>query len=45
MRRRMLAGAAADAVLVTPAHQFPTGAVLSPERRAALVAWARSATR
>jgi GntR family transcriptional regulator/MocR family aminotransferase len=31
----------ADAVLVTPAHQFPTGAVLDPERRAALVAWAR----
>jgi GntR family transcriptional regulator / MocR family aminotransferase len=32
---------AADAVLVTPAHQFPTGAVLDPDRRAALVAWAR----
>ena len=31
----------ADAVLVTPAHQFPTGAVLDPERRVALVAWAR----
>jgi GntR family transcriptional regulator/MocR family aminotransferase len=30
-----------DAVVVTPAHQFPTGAVLSAERRAALVAWAR----
>jgi GntR family transcriptional regulator/MocR family aminotransferase len=30
----------ADAVLVTPAHQMPTGAVLSPERRAELVAWA-----
>jgi GntR family transcriptional regulator/MocR family aminotransferase len=30
----------ADAVLVTPAHHFPTGAVLSPDRRAALVAWA-----
>lgn len=30
-----------DAVAVTPAHQFPTGAVLSPGRRAALVAWAR----
>jgi GntR family transcriptional regulator/MocR family aminotransferase len=29
-----------DAVLVTPAHQYPTGAVLSPARRAALVAWA-----
>ena len=31
----------ADAVLVTPAHQFPTGAVLHPDRRAALLAWAR----
>jgi GntR family transcriptional regulator/MocR family aminotransferase len=30
-----------DAVAVTPAHQFPTGAVLSAARRAALVAWAR----
>ncbi|HZC26786.1 MAG TPA: PLP-dependent aminotransferase family protein [Actinopolymorphaceae bacterium] len=29
------------AVLVTPAHQFPTGVVLAPERRAALLAWAR----
>ena len=28
------------AVLVTPAHQFPTGAVLSRGRRAALVEWA-----
>ncbi|HTN24806.1 MAG TPA: PLP-dependent aminotransferase family protein [Solirubrobacteraceae bacterium] len=32
---------AIDAVVVAPAHQFPTGAVLSPERRTALVAWAR----
>ncbi len=30
----------ASAVLVTPAHQFPTGAVLAPERRAALIEWA-----
>jgi GntR family transcriptional regulator/MocR family aminotransferase len=29
----------ADAVLVTPGHQFPTGAVLGPERRRALLAW------
>jgi GntR family transcriptional regulator/MocR family aminotransferase len=28
------------AVLVTPAHQFPLGTQLSPERRAALVRWA-----
>jgi GntR family transcriptional regulator / MocR family aminotransferase len=31
----------AEAVLVTPAHQYPTGGVLTPGRRAALVAWAR----
>jgi GntR family transcriptional regulator/MocR family aminotransferase len=30
----------ASAVLVTSAHQFPTGAVLGPERRAALIEWA-----
>jgi GntR family transcriptional regulator / MocR family aminotransferase len=29
------------AVFVTPAHQYPTGAVLSPERRATLIEWAR----
>lgn len=33
----------ADTVFVTPAHQFPTGVVLSPERRVALVAWAHEA--
>jgi GntR family transcriptional regulator/MocR family aminotransferase len=32
-------GLHADAVLVTPAHQFPTGAVLAPERRRQLLAW------
>jgi GntR family transcriptional regulator / MocR family aminotransferase len=30
----------APAVLLTPAHQFPTGVVLAPERRQALVHWA-----
>jgi GntR family transcriptional regulator/MocR family aminotransferase len=30
------------AVVVTPAHQWPTGVVLAPERRHALVAWAAS---
>jgi GntR family transcriptional regulator / MocR family aminotransferase len=30
----------AAVALVTPAHQFPTGVVLSPARRAALVEWA-----
>ena len=29
-----------DAVVLTPAHQYPTGAVLSPERRSALIDWA-----
>ncbi|WP_326835246.1 PLP-dependent aminotransferase family protein [Amycolatopsis rhabdoformis] len=29
-----------DAVLTTPAHQFPTGAILAPARREALLAWA-----
>jgi GntR family transcriptional regulator/MocR family aminotransferase len=31
----------ARTALLTPAHQFPTGAVLSAERRTALAAWAR----
>lgn len=32
---------AADVVVVTPAHQFPLGGALSPDRRGRLVAWAR----
>jgi GntR family transcriptional regulator/MocR family aminotransferase len=36
-----LARTRARVVMVTPAHQFPTGVVLAPHRRAALVAWAR----
>jgi GntR family transcriptional regulator/MocR family aminotransferase len=31
----------ADAVVLTPAHQSPTGVVLTPDRRAALIAWLR----
>ncbi|WP_442738276.1 PLP-dependent aminotransferase family protein [Streptomyces pseudogriseolus] len=31
----------ADAVLLNPAHQFPLGGALRPERRAAVVEWAR----
>jgi GntR family transcriptional regulator/MocR family aminotransferase len=31
----------ADVVLLTPAHQAPTGVVLAPDRRTALVQWAR----
>ncbi|MEV6005647.1 PLP-dependent aminotransferase family protein [Streptomyces sp. NPDC051976] len=37
-----LAATRARTVLLTPAHQFPTGVPLSPERRAAVVSWARS---
>jgi GntR family transcriptional regulator/MocR family aminotransferase len=33
--------AEADSVVVAPAHQFPTGVVLSAERRRQLVGWAR----
>jgi GntR family transcriptional regulator/MocR family aminotransferase len=36
-----LAESKAEAVIVTPAHQSPTGVVLSARRRRALVDWAR----
>ncbi|MEU9131437.1 PLP-dependent aminotransferase family protein [Kitasatospora sp. NPDC048540] len=36
-----LAATGATVVLVTPAHQYPTGVVLAPARRAELIAWAR----
>jgi GntR family transcriptional regulator / MocR family aminotransferase len=36
-----LAASGAQAVVVTPAHQSPTGVVLSPARRQALTDWAR----
>jgi GntR family transcriptional regulator/MocR family aminotransferase len=35
----------ADAVVVTPAHQFPTGALLGARRRAALIEWAERGDR
>lgn len=35
-------GPRTGAVLLTPAHQFPTGAALTPERRSAAVDWART---
>jgi GntR family transcriptional regulator / MocR family aminotransferase len=35
----------AEAVVVTPAHQFPTGRVLGSERRAALIEWAERGER
>jgi GntR family transcriptional regulator/MocR family aminotransferase len=37
-----LASSAAEAVLTTPAHQSPTGVVLSAARRTALLEWARA---
>jgi GntR family transcriptional regulator/MocR family aminotransferase len=37
----VLERAAVDAVLMTPAHQYPTGAVLSGARRGALLDWLR----
>ncbi|HEY1689245.1 MAG TPA: PLP-dependent aminotransferase family protein [Solirubrobacteraceae bacterium] len=37
-----LAASQASVVVITPSHQFPTGAVLSPQRRAALIEWAES---
>jgi GntR family transcriptional regulator / MocR family aminotransferase len=36
-----LEGLDADALILTPSHQWPTGGVLSAEARAAVVAWAR----
>jgi GntR family transcriptional regulator/MocR family aminotransferase len=38
---RALAATGVRAVVLTPAHQSPTGVVLAPERRQALAAWAR----
>jgi GntR family transcriptional regulator/MocR family aminotransferase len=35
-----LAASGAGAVVLTPAHQWPTGVVLAPDRRRELVAWA-----
>jgi len=35
-----LAATGARAVVLTPAHQWPTGVLLAPERRLALVEWA-----
>jgi GntR family transcriptional regulator / MocR family aminotransferase len=36
-----LEGTDADAVIVTPSHQWPTGAVLGPAGRTALLRWAQ----
>ncbi|HEV2241019.1 MAG TPA: PLP-dependent aminotransferase family protein [Streptosporangiaceae bacterium] len=40
IRVDMLRDSDADAVVLTPSHQWPTGSVLSAENRAAIVAWA-----
>jgi GntR family transcriptional regulator/MocR family aminotransferase len=41
-RTARLSEVSAGAVLLTPAHQFPTGVALSAERRGAAIDWARS---
>jgi GntR family transcriptional regulator/MocR family aminotransferase len=41
MRTEVLASLRVDAVVATPAHQFPLGGTLPPDRRSALVRWAR----
>jgi GntR family transcriptional regulator / MocR family aminotransferase len=40
IRVDVLDGVAADAVVLTPSHQWPTGAVLSAAARAAVLRWA-----
>ena len=38
---KALAAVDVDAVVLSPAHQYPTGTVLAPARRTELIAWAR----
>ena len=45
LRVDALAATGAGAVVATPSHQYPTGAVMGPERRHALLAWAREGGR
>ena len=45
VRTDALDGSPAAAIIVTPAHQFPSGAVMAPDRRADLVSWANRANR
>ena len=40
IRVDLLAGSGADAVILTPSHQWPTGSVLSARNRAAVIRWA-----
>jgi GntR family transcriptional regulator/MocR family aminotransferase len=41
VRVEALEGLEADALILTPSHQWPTGAVLSADARAALLGWAQ----
>ena len=43
MQTARLAGSGLRAALLTPAHQFPTGVVLAPQRRRELLDWAVAA--
>ena len=43
LQTRHLAGSGLRAALLTPAHQFPTGVVLAPQRRRELLDWAVAA--
>ena len=45
LRVDQLRTAAVEAVAVAPAHQYPTGAVLSAQRRTAILDWARAGAR
>jgi GntR family transcriptional regulator/MocR family aminotransferase len=45
LRVDALAASEAEVAIVTPSHQFPTGAVMGAERRHALLAWARAGDR
>jgi GntR family transcriptional regulator / MocR family aminotransferase len=40
LRVDLLEATDVDGLVLTPAHQYPTGAVLSPDRRAQIVDWA-----
>ncbi|MEP6494388.1 MAG: PLP-dependent aminotransferase family protein [bacterium] len=42
MQVSVLERAGADAVMLTPSHQFPTGIAMSGERRTAVLAWLRA---
>jgi GntR family transcriptional regulator / MocR family aminotransferase len=42
LQTRLLANTSAAAVVTTPAHQYPTGAVLSAQRRRELLSWAKT---